>query len=98
MEIPKLFVSAIYNNAIATSNAGLITDAVIIFFTTNLDELVHDIGMLVNPDWAALEEGSKNNNRIAAMEEKVSQVEMKNSMLESKVLFYQRLCAFFYVI
>ena len=87
VDIPTLFVSAIYNNAIATSNTGLITNAVIILFITDLDELVHDIVMTVNPDWAALEEeGSENNNRVAAMEEKVRQVEIKNSVLESKIL------------
>merc|ERR1712194_187372 len=87
VSVLTLFVSAIYNNAIATSNTGLITNAVIILFITDLDELVHDIVMTVGPDWAALEEeGSENNNRVAAMEEKVRQVEIKNSVLESKIL------------
>merc|ERR1712194_222388 len=85
VSVLTLFVSAIYNDAIATSNTGLITNAVIILFITDLDELVHDIVMTVNPDWAASEEeGSENNNRVAAMEEKVRQVEMEEELRDHK--------------
>merc|ERR1712157_431844 len=63
-----LFVSAIYNEAIATSNSELISNAVIILFITDLDEMIFDIVVTINPNWIKEEEGGDGNNEACTSE------------------------------
>jgi len=45
------YVSAIYNNAIATSNTEMIVNSVVILFICDVDELTYDILVALNPGW-----------------------------------------------
>ena len=78
-----LFVSAIYNEAIATSNSELISNGVIILFITDLDEMIFDIVVTISPNWIQEEEGDDGNNE-ACTREQLRQLEQKNSELENK--------------
>ena len=40
-----------YNKAIATSNTEIIMNSVVIFFITDVDELLYGILTAINPDW-----------------------------------------------
>merc|ERR1712087_964408 len=51
-----IYASTTYNWAIATSNTELITNAVIILFITDIDEMVDEIVMAIGPSWASEEE------------------------------------------
>ena len=44
-----IFASTVYNQAIATTNTELISNAVIILFITDIDEMVHGIAMTIYP-------------------------------------------------
>lgn len=46
-----MFVTFLYNRAIATSNTELIMNAVIILFICDLDEMFYEIIMVINPIW-----------------------------------------------
>jgi len=46
-----LFVSAIYNAAIATSDTEIIMNSVVILFICDIDECLYDILMVINPSW-----------------------------------------------
>jgi len=45
------YASTVYNNAIATSNRELIANAVIILFITDIDEMLLDTLLSINPSW-----------------------------------------------
>ena len=79
-----LFVSVIYNAAIATSNSELISNAVIILFLTDLDKLVYDIVLTINPDWDSEEEEDTDASNETQMKAKLKKVENKNSEIERK--------------
>ena len=79
-----LFVSVIYNGVIATSNSELILNAVIILFLTDLDELVYDIVLTINPHWASEEEEDTDASNETQMKAKLKRVENKNSEIERK--------------
>merc|ERR1712087_816161 len=51
-----IYASTTYNWAIATSNTELVTNAVIILFITDIDEMVDEIVMAIDPSWASEEE------------------------------------------
>merc|ERR1711957_19510 len=51
ISIYTLYVSVIYNVAIATSNTEMIMNSVVIIFICDMDELVFDILMTINPGW-----------------------------------------------
>ena len=44
-----MFASTVYNRAIATTNTELISNAVIILFITDIDEMLHDLVMTIRP-------------------------------------------------
>jgi len=46
-----MYASTVYNNAIATSNRELIANAVIILFITDIDEMLLDTLLSINPSW-----------------------------------------------
>ena len=48
-----VYASFTYNSAIATSDTDLITNAVIILFIADIDELVDGIVIVINPNWAS---------------------------------------------
>jgi len=58
-----MYVSIIYNMAIATSNSELIINSVIILFITDTDEQVFDFLMVINSQWVAAMSREKNNKR-----------------------------------
>jgi hypothetical protein len=50
-----LFVTTIYNAAIATTNTELIANAVIVLFISDLDEMMHTTLVAINPSLVAKE-------------------------------------------
>jgi len=85
-----VYASAIYNNAIATSNTELITNAVIILFIADIDEMAFAVVMTVGPVWSAIEEEGVDTNELvtAATEElglvKKENVEIKDDLTQVK--------------
>lgn len=86
VSVLTLFVSVIYNGAIATSNSELIFNAVIILFLTDLDELVYDIVMAINPHWVSEQEEDVDDSNETQMEAKLKKVENNNSEIKRKNL------------
>ena len=82
--VSTLFVSALYNDAIATSNSELIFNGVIILFITDLDEMVYDILLTINTRWAPEEDEGEEDTNESVVDEKFRQLEMKYSKIETK--------------
>jgi len=58
-----MYVSTIYNMAIATSNTELIMNSVIILFITDTDEQVFDVLMVLNSRWVTAMSRKKNDDK-----------------------------------
>mmetsp|Transcript_40046 Transcript_40046/g.68319 ORF Transcript_40046/g.68319 Transcript_40046/m.68319 type:complete len:268 (-) Transcript_40046:79-882(-) len=81
-----LYVSAIYNKAIATSNTEIIINSVAILFITDADEQLYDIFMVTSVRWVAgisknrVEELTKHNS---ALQDEVNDLKAEVSDLKS---------------
>lgn len=84
-----LFTSIVYNIAIATSDTDLIMNAVIILFICDLDELMYDILIEINPCYAANEEVEEEDEHNGALAARVGQLE--NSLTTKGVELERRL-------
>ena len=75
-----IFASTVYNQAIATTNTDLISNAVIILFITDVDEMLHGIVMTIYPRMAKEEEAD-----AQVKEELKSLVEEENTKLKTEM-------------
>lgn len=85
-----LFVTTVYNIAIATSNTALIENSVIVLFITDLDEMFHRVLMAIDPRWVARlgkEEGQQQQKGDAARLEVLTteNEEMKDDMKQIQI-------------
>ena len=81
-----LFVSTIYNEAIATSNTEIIANSVIILFITDLDELFYCVMMTINPRWTEKERTSGQGARLnKGDEDSLVLLTAQNLKLQDKV-------------
>ena len=72
-----IFASTVYNQAIATTNSELISNAVIILFITDIDEMLHGIIMTIHPREVKKEEAD-----AQVKEELKTLVEEENTKLK----------------
>lgn len=84
-----IYASTTYNMAIAVRNTDLITNAVIIIFISDMDELIDDLVMEINPYWITKKEAIDEEQDVEEQEyeepEAVHEVN-KLSLLESENL------------
>jgi len=83
-----LFVSTIYNRAIATSNTEVIMNAVVILFITDTDEQMYNILMAISSEWvASVSRGKTNGDKRDDSDAyiRLEDVINKNTVLEGDV-------------
>ena len=94
--LSTLYVSSIYNHAIATKNTELIENAVIVLFITDLDEMLHRVLMTINSSWVttkgAGDKEKSQDDRIdvltsenTEMKDKLKEVQTKMEKLSRKI-------------
>ncbi|KAL7549178.1 hypothetical protein ACHAWF_012449, partial [Thalassiosira exigua] len=91
-----LYVSTLYNMAIATSNTQMIVNSVIILFIMDVDELIYEILVVCNPAWVKSlgpqQEGSRGDasleGEIQSLKELVQKLssDVNNLQNENKAL------------
>eukprot|EP00581_Thalassiosira_minuscula_P009259 CAMPEP_0183708732 /NCGR_PEP_ID=MMETSP0737-20130205/4938_1 /TAXON_ID=385413 /ORGANISM="Thalassiosira miniscula, Strain CCMP1093" /LENGTH=1678 /DNA_ID=CAMNT_0025936651 /DNA_START=186 /DNA_END=5222 /DNA_ORIENTATION=- len=59
-----LYVSTIYNKAIATSNTEIVMNSIVILFITDTDEQLYDIFNVIDSSWVARMSGISQDNNI----------------------------------
>ena len=82
-----LFVTTIYNAAIATTNTEPIANAVIVLFIADLDEMMHTILVAINPSLVAKEGEAEGEDPqkvaldaiVSKMKEEFEEVKRNNS-------------------
>mmetsp|Transcript_12360 Transcript_12360/g.18402 ORF Transcript_12360/g.18402 Transcript_12360/m.18402 type:complete len:192 (-) Transcript_12360:90-665(-) len=84
-----LYVSTVYNKAIATSNTQIILTAVVVLFVTEFDRWIFSILEAINEDWTAhvTDSGDENETKkqIASQQEELRNLrEIVERMQESK--------------
>jgi len=84
-----LFVTSIYNKAIATSNTSIIENAVIVLFVTDLDEMLFRVLMSINPRWVSKDEtetGDTGRLDVLTIENKETKDSLNQMQLEMEKL------------
>ena len=86
--LSTLYVSSIYNNAIATKNTELIENAVIVLFITDLDEMLHYVLKAINSSWVTRkEENNKEKDQDDRLDLLTSEnMDTKNTLQEDQIV------------